>query len=146
MTTQGTTTPQPAAAGEENVRTVRRVLGEVFGAGDVGALEPVLADDFVHHRPDGLSRGRAEWVAAVRETVTAAAGVQVDVRHLVADGDHVVMHAVRRLPDGTVVAGVDIWRFDGGRVAEAWELLEPAAEAAGHLRWWEHAGAGGTDL
>jgi predicted SnoaL-like aldol condensation-catalyzing enzyme len=137
MTTQGTTT---GSAGEANVDTVRRVLGEVFGAGDVGALGPVLGESFVHHRPDGTSRGRQEWVAAVRETVAEARGVQVDVQHLLADGDHVVMHSVRRLPGGPAVAGVDIWRFDGGRIVEAWEVLEPAAEAAGHLRWWESAG------
>jgi len=137
MTTQGTTT---GSAGDTNISTVRRVLGEVFGTGDVEALEPVLDESFVHHRPDGTTRGRHEWVAAVRETVTEAAGVQVDVQHLLADGDHVVMHSVRRLPDGSAVAGVDIWRFDGGRIAEAWEILEPAAEAAGHLRWWEPAG------
>ncbi|WP_188525073.1 nuclear transport factor 2 family protein [Isoptericola cucumis] len=136
-TTQGTTT---GSAGETNVSTVRRVLGVVFGAGDVGALEPVLDKSFVHHRPDGTSRGRDEWVAAVRQTVAEARGVQVDVRHLLADGDHVVMHSVRRLPGGPAVTGVDIWRFDRGRVAEAWEILEPAAEAAGHLRWWEPAG------
>ena len=137
-TTPGTTPGTTASdAGAEHVRTVERVLGEVFGAGDLGALEPVLADDFVHHRPDGSSRGRAEWVEAVRETVAGAAGVQVEVRHLLADGDHVVLHSVRRLPGGPDVAGVDLWRFDGGRVAEAWEILEPAAEAAGHVRWWE---------
>jgi hypothetical protein len=31
---------------------------------------------------------------------------------------------------------IDIMRFEQGRIAWAWELIEPAKEANSHLTWW----------
>lgn len=33
----------------------------------------------------------------------------------------------------------DIWRIDGGLIAEAWEIIEPVAQVAANLVWWEPA-------
>ncbi|SKC72478.1 nuclear transport factor 2 family protein [Krasilnikoviella flava] len=140
MNTTSTATENPVteSAAAENLRHVQQVVGEVFGSGDLGALERILADGFVHHRPDS-SRTREEWVAGLRESLAGAPGMQVEVQHLLTDGDHVVMHSRRLLPGGASITGIDIWRFDDGRIAEAWEILEPAAESAAHLRWWQPA-------
>jgi predicted SnoaL-like aldol condensation-catalyzing enzyme len=58
---------------------------------------------------------------------------------LLADGDRVVMHSSRRLPAGQRIVVVDIWRLEDGRIAEAWEIIEPVAHAAANFRWWESA-------
>jgi predicted SnoaL-like aldol condensation-catalyzing enzyme len=122
----------------ENTGLVQQALAELVRTGEVDALEPLLSDDFVHHRPDATSRTKPEWLDAVRASWKSLAGMQVEVQHVLADGDHVVMHSRRRLPGaGPEIAVVDIWRFDGGLIAEAWELIEPVAEAAAHLVWWE---------
>ncbi|MFI0423722.1 hypothetical protein [Spongiactinospora sp. 9N601] len=34
---------------------------------------------------------------------------------------------------------VDIWRLDEGLIAEAWEIIEPVAQASANLTWWEPA-------
>ncbi|WJV44680.1 nuclear transport factor 2 family protein [Streptomyces flavofungini] len=136
--TRKTEKTQNADTGESasNTLIVRRALAEVVGTGDVGALAKVLRDDFVHHRPDATSRTKAEWLAAVR--ASPLGDMRVDILHLLADGDHVVMHSRRRHPGtGAEITGVDIWRFDAGLIAEAWEILEPAQDAAAHLVWWE---------
>lgn len=122
----------------QNKRIVERALAELIGTGDVDALEPLLSDDFVHHRPDSTSSTKAEWLAAVR--AVPIADLRVEVHHVLADGDHVVMHSRRWLPGaGPGIAGVDIWRLDDGLIAEGWEIIEPAAEAAAHVVWWKAA-------
>lgn len=125
----------------DNKSMVQRALAELMETGSVDALEPLLRDDFVHHRPDSTSSNKAEWLAAVQAALTPLADMQVEVQHLLADGDHVVMHSRRQLPDsGPEVAVVDIWRIDEGLVAECWETIEPVAQAAANLVWWEPAG------
>jgi predicted SnoaL-like aldol condensation-catalyzing enzyme len=122
----------------QNKGIVERALAELIGTGDVDALEPLLSDDFVHHRPDSTSSTKAEWLAAVR--AVPIADLRVEVHHVLADGDHVVMHSRRWLPGaGPGIAGVDIWRLDDGLIAEGWEIIEPVAEAAANMVWWEPA-------
>ncbi|AZQ39021.1 nuclear transport factor 2 family protein [Streptomyces cyaneochromogenes] len=125
----------------DNKSMVEQALAELMETGSVDALEPLLSEDFVHHRPDATSSTKAEWLAAVQAALVPLADMRVEVRHLLADGDHVVMHSRRRLPDaGPEVAVVDIWRIDEGLVAECWEIIEPTARAAANLVWWEPAG------
>lgn len=127
----------------DNGSIVRQALAALIATGDVDTLASSLRDDFVHHRPDG-TRTKAEWLADVRAALVPLAGMRVEIRHLLADGDHVVMHSLRRLPGaGPEIAVVDIWRLDDGLIAEAWEIIEPVAEATGHLTWWEPAREGG---
>jgi len=122
----------------DNKGIVERALAQLIGTGDVDALESLLSDDFVHHRPDSTSATKAEWLAAVR--AVPIADLRVEVHHVLADGDHVVMHSRRWLPDaGPGIAGVDIWRFDDGLIAEGWEIIEPVAQAAANQVWWEPA-------
>ncbi|WP_327345164.1 nuclear transport factor 2 family protein [Streptomyces europaeiscabiei] len=124
----------------DNKSIARRALAELIETGSVDALEPLLSEDFVHHRPDSTSSTKAEWLAAVQAALSPLAGMRVEVHHLLADGDHVVMHSRRQLPDaGPEIAVVDIWRVDDGLIAEAWEIIEPVAQAAANLVWWEPA-------
>ncbi|WP_433142909.1 nuclear transport factor 2 family protein [Actinomadura nitritigenes] len=125
-----------------NKDTVQRALSELIATGSTAGLAPLLSDDFVHHRPDATSSTKTEWLANVQAALTPLADMQVEIRHLLADGDHVVLHTRRRLPDGgPEIAVVDIWRVDGGLIAEAWEIIEPTAHAAANLTWWESAAA-----
>ncbi|PUB32168.1 putative SnoaL-like aldol condensation-catalyzing enzyme [Promicromonospora sp. AC04] len=128
MTTESTTT--------DNKSIVAAAFASLVETGDVAAVERVLSDGFVHHRPDSTSSTKAEWLASMRASLEKIAGMEVEVQHVLADGDHVVMHSRRRLPSGPEIAVVDIMRFDDGLIAEAWETIEPTTEAAGHLTWW----------
>ncbi|GIF72477.1 hypothetical protein Asi02nite_19950 [Asanoa siamensis] len=115
---------------------IERAFAELIGTGTVDGLDTVLRDDFVHHRPDGR-RTKDEWLDAVRTAMGPLAGMRVEVDHMLADGDHVVMHSRRSLPGGPTIAVVDIWRFADGRVVEAWETIEPVHHAAANMTWWQ---------
>ncbi|MBO2457917.1 nuclear transport factor 2 family protein [Actinomadura violacea] len=122
-----------------NKDIVQHALSELITTGSTKGLEPLLGEDFVHHRPDATSSTKTEWLAAVEAALVPLAGMQVEIRHLLADGDHVVLHTRRRLPDGPEIAVVDIWRVDGGLISEAWEIIEPVAAAHANLTWWDPA-------
>lgn len=122
----------------DNKAIVQRALTELIGTGDVDALAPLLSDDFRHHRPGSAASTKTEWLGAVRAALVPLAGMRVEIGHVLADGDHVVMHSRRQAPDGgPEIVVVDIWRLDGGRIAEAWEIIEPLSQAATNLTWWD---------
>ncbi|TDD45110.1 nuclear transport factor 2 family protein [Kribbella antibiotica] len=121
----------------ENEQLVQKALGQLIGEGGVNAVEPLVSEDFRHHRPDGLVRTKSEWLADVGKALIPLAGMQVEIVHLLSGGDHVVVHTRRQLPDGgPAIVVVDILRIADGQIAEAWELIEPVAEAEAHLSWW----------
>ncbi|MFG3260119.1 nuclear transport factor 2 family protein [Streptomyces sp. NPDC048172] len=125
---------------EQHKELVQRGLAELLESGGTEALAPLLADGFLHHRPDGRTLAKEEWLAAVRAALVPLAGMRVEIAHVLADGAYVMIHTRRSLPDGgPEIAVVDLWRFEDGLVAEAWEIIEPVAEAAAHVRWWEPA-------
>ncbi|MEU4829628.1 nuclear transport factor 2 family protein [Streptosporangium sp. NPDC023615] len=145
MTTQNTTTQNTAGrnTAHDNKGIVQRALTALVATGDVDALASVLSDDFLHHRPDATSRTKPEWLAAVGAALAPLAGMRVEIRHVLADGDHVVMHSRRRLPGaGPEITVVDVWRLDDGLITEAWEIIEPASRAAANLTWWRIRPAG----
>jgi predicted SnoaL-like aldol condensation-catalyzing enzyme len=121
----------------ENKNIVQRALAGLIETGDVDTLASFLSDDFVHHRPDSTTSTKAEWLAAIRAAQVPTAGMQVEIRHLLADGDHVVVHSRRSLPDpGPEVVVVDVLRIDDGLITEVWEIIEPVAHAPANLTWW----------
>lgn len=124
----------------ENMGIVQRALAGLIETGDVDVLASFLSDDFRHHRSDSTTSIKVEWLAAVQAALGPTAGMQVEIIHLLADSDHVVVHSRRRLPDaGPEIVVVDVLRVDNGLIAEVWEIIEPVAQAAANGTWWEPA-------
>ncbi|WP_328323299.1 nuclear transport factor 2 family protein [Kribbella sp. NBC_00382] len=122
----------------QHKQLVQQALAQLIGDGGVEALEPLLTNDFRHHRPDGLTRTKTEWLTDVGNALTPLAGMEVEVVHLLSDGDHVILHTHRHLPNGgPAIAVVDIIRITNNQITEAWEVIEPLADVNSHLAWWE---------
>lgn len=120
-----------------NKELVERALAGLLETGDVDTLGQFLGDDFVHRRPGLDAATKGEWLAAVRAALVPLAGMRVDIHHVLADGDHVVVHSRRRLPGpGPEITVVDIWRLADGRIVEGWEVIEPTAQSLKNLTWW----------
>ncbi|MEU7918040.1 nuclear transport factor 2 family protein [Micromonospora zamorensis] len=124
----------------ENKGIVQRALAGLIETGDVDTLASFLSDDFLHHRSDSTTSTKVEWLAAVQAALEPTAGMQVEILHLLADTDHVVVHSRRRLPDvGPEIVVVDVLRVADGLISEVWEIIEPVAQAAANGAWWEPA-------
>jgi predicted SnoaL-like aldol condensation-catalyzing enzyme len=94
-----------------------------FAAGDIEVLRTVVREDFVEHSP-GNPSGRDAWVDFIAASPVAKA--RLELAHVIADDDHVVVHYRMVAPDGTDTAVVDIWRYADGLITEHWDVVAPS--------------------
>lgn len=89
----------------------------------VAAFDTYVSPGYVQHNP-GLADGRD----AAREPLMAMFGdpdFAPEVVRLLVDGDLAAVH-LRIVRDGHPVAAVvDLYRWDGGRVVEHWDVIQP---------------------
>ncbi|MBB4932979.1 putative SnoaL-like aldol condensation-catalyzing enzyme [Lipingzhangella halophila] len=118
-----TETPHQAPTqAERNRQRALHAFAE-FANGDIEVLRSLLADDFVEHSP-GNPSGRDAFMEFI--ATSPVAGATLDLKRVVADDEYVVMHYLMLVPGddrGTAVA--DIWRFDGERIVEHWDVVQP---------------------
>ena len=105
---------------ERNKRTVERLF-EAFRAGDVDAFDDLIVESYVQHNPQA-----ANGLQAVKDFFRPVGPVDVEVHHVIAEGDLVAAHSHYRTFN---MAGVDIWRFnDEGKAIEHWDVLQTVPE------------------
>src|SRR5262245_62594985 len=98
-------------------------------SGDVkGAYERHVAKGFRHHNPwfkgdaDSLRKG-------MEEDEARNPGKKLEVQHALQDGDFVAVHSrLRRGRGEPEIAVVHLFRFENGRVAELWDIVQVAPE------------------
>ncbi|WP_405960944.1 nuclear transport factor 2 family protein [Streptomyces sp. NBC_00024] len=107
-----------------------RVLKGVFEEGDTAVVDRYVRPDYIQHNPfapDGA------------ETLKGLAGVmnqqfpdaEYDVKRVVAQGDLVLVHSNVVLTPGSRGSAVfDIFRFQGGRIAEHWDVAQEVPESS----------------
>ena len=87
-------------------------------------------DSYVQHNrnlPDGLDG----LVGFLKEFVSDYPEYSYDVKHIYADGDHVVFHSHATLEkedrgnDEKGMNIIDIWRVEDGRIVEHWDAIQP---------------------
>jgi steroid delta-isomerase-like uncharacterized protein len=118
---------------EANKAVVMRVVDEMWNRGDADAVGELIAPDMVEHGAFGSgTSGRDDARATVQRFRAAFPDLVLEAEHLIAEGDHVVLHWIGRgthegefmgvPPSGTTVAasGLDIYRIADGRVVEHW--------------------------
>jgi steroid delta-isomerase-like uncharacterized protein len=123
---------------EENKAVVRRMLDELFNRGNLDLAEEIIASDFVEHDPNmpedlhGPEEFK-EYVAAYR---SAFPDIHIAVEDQVAEEDKVATRWTGTgthegdlsgiAPTGirTTVAGMDISRISGGKIAESWSSYD----------------------
>jgi len=97
------------------------------------AFDRFVAETLVQHNPlvaDGAEPALASFEKHFRENPE----IHFDIRHIVAEDDLVVVHALvknERLDRGRAV--VDIFRVREGRIVEHWDVVQPMPEIAVNL-------------
>jgi predicted SnoaL-like aldol condensation-catalyzing enzyme len=97
--------------------------------GDVQqAFQSYVSDNFRHHNPH--FRGDAKSLAAaMAENAAQNPDKTLRIERVIEEGDLVAVHSrVRLRPDTPEVALVHIFRFEGDRVAELWDIGQPEPE------------------
>ena len=101
-----------------------RVLHECAAGRARAAFAAHAADGFRHHNPHFA--GDAESLAAAMEANAAQfPGKALQVKRAVQEGAIVVLHSlVKHTPEEPGYALVHIFRFDGNRIAELWDIAQ----------------------
>jgi predicted SnoaL-like aldol condensation-catalyzing enzyme len=89
------------------------------------AFDQFVSSSFRHHNV--YFRGdRESLMRAMEENAAKSPNTTLDVKHVLEDGDFVVVHShVKPNPADLGAALVHIFRFAGGRVVEAWDVGQP---------------------
>ena len=121
---------------EQNKAHIRRVIEEVYNRGHLGVVDEVAASDLVIHAGPQDIRGREgakQYVAALR---AGFPHLRFTVEDQIAEGDMVVTRwTARGTHSGEFqgvpatgreirLAGTDIDRIVGGKVAECWAHVD----------------------
>ena len=125
-----------------NTEITRRLLSEVFDAGDLDAIDELIHPEFVNHEAGPETKPGRE---GLRETVTWLRGLwgpmSFDVSDEICEGDKVVARVtvhgrhlgefLGREPTGKEYAAeqIHIWRIEDGMVIEHWSVRDDLGQA-----------------
>jgi steroid delta-isomerase-like uncharacterized protein len=122
---------------EENKAVVRRIVNEFLKEKNLEVTDELFADDFINHNPGKGTTPDSEGLKQfIDDLHTASPDINTNIEDLVAEGDKVVVRVtVRGTHKGNLwgipptekqieVSGISIFRFDGGKVVERWNLTD----------------------
>jgi steroid delta-isomerase-like uncharacterized protein len=125
-----------SAGTDQHRALVRRFVDEVISRGELDQADQLLAPDYMYHAPAMEVRGPE----GIKQVFAMLRGAFPDwsetIEDLVAAGDRVVFRVTGRgthrsefmgiPPTGqqVVVAGIDIVRLEGGKIAEHWAVFD----------------------
>jgi len=108
-----------------NKELVAAFFEEFFNKHDFSAIDRYLSPDYIQHDWD-VPTGREGFRAHFAEAFKQLPDFHVDIRHILADGDMVIMHGYGKPAPGRIeVLVVDIFRCENGRLAEHWGTVQP---------------------
>jgi predicted SnoaL-like aldol condensation-catalyzing enzyme len=116
----------------ENLRIATEMYERVLFPFDASLVDRYIAPDYRQHSalaPDGRDALKAFLVQARADYPQA----RTEIKRSFADGDHVIFHVhVVLEPETPGYAVADIFRLEGGLIAEHWDVIQPAAATAPH--------------
>jgi predicted SnoaL-like aldol condensation-catalyzing enzyme len=87
-----------------------------------------VSSDFHHHNPF-FEDGAEALLTGMEENARQFPQKRLDVLRALEDGDLVAVHSrVRQKPDDRGAALVHVFRFEGDRIAELWDIGQPVPE------------------
>ena len=120
--------------GHPNARLVSDYLEQVWNEGRLDVAEKFLDAGLIQHNPN-LPNGSAPLVDFIGALRTQLPSLRFDIRRVIADDDHAVVHSLFTTgTPGQEQAVVDIFRIEHGHIVEHWDAREevPAKTASGN--------------
>ena len=89
-----------------------------------------MAEGYIQHNPQ-VPTGREAFVQFVAGLLEQNPEATYDIKRVIAEGDHAVLHAhLKMRPDDPGRAVADIFRVQNGRIGEHWDVIQPVPEAS----------------
>ncbi|WP_338681720.1 ester cyclase [Streptomyces acidiscabies] len=110
------------------------VTKRVFEHGDTAVVDRFVRPDYIQHNPTAAD-GAAGLKALATSIHQQFPDARYNVKRVISQGDLVMLHSNVVLVPGTKGAAViDIFRFQGGKIAEHWDVIQnvPDTTASGN--------------
>jgi steroid delta-isomerase-like uncharacterized protein len=123
---------------EANKALVRRFINEIFVEGRLGAVDELVADDFVPHTWPYSGDGRQDLRQAMERVSKGLADAAFVIEDMIAEGDRVAVRLTASAtqvgefmgmpPSGKsyTIGEIHIFRVTDGKVSEHWHQLDQA--------------------
>jgi len=98
------------------------------------AIDTCLASGFIEHDPSS-GTGAEAMRAFFKQFFADYPQASLEPKRIIAEGDLVAVHFQGKLkPEDRGVAGIEIYRIEGGRLAEHWQVMQdiPATSLNGN--------------
>jgi len=116
---------------ETNIRAAHAFYDLMFNQGRPReAIDRHVGDRYIHHNPV-VPDGTAGFISYFERMARDYPGKRVHIVRALGQDDMVVLHTRQEWPGDSDWAGMDIFRFEAGRIVEHWDVLQRVpAEAA----------------
>ena len=111
---------------ERNKALVKQFFAAVEGR-DKATVEKIVREDYIQHMPM-IPSGRAAILHYIDMVAPKGLGKMPQFARVIAEADLVMVHFRREDPNGPV-ATMEIFRVQGGQIAEHWAVTEPIPPA-----------------
>jgi predicted ester cyclase len=113
---------------DDHKALTRCLLEDLWSTGNLDLIDELFTADFLHHNvPDGTPRGpggQRQFVPMIRAMVP---NLRIAIDDLIAEDDRVAARWTGTYTDENgeprSYSGVDILRFEGGKIAELWSFV-----------------------
>ena len=113
---------------ETNKKIVTEFYQELFGDKNVEAINKYIGDVYIQHNPY-VADGKQALKEATKKWFVHARKETIDIQHIAADGDLVIIH-LKNHDQPRTVSVIDIFRLKNGKIIEHWDVAQEVPEKA----------------
>jgi predicted SnoaL-like aldol condensation-catalyzing enzyme len=119
----------------KNKALVRKAYQELFGDHELTAIDRYWGEPYIQHSPY-FTDGRDALKQSLEKLGIASWPKQkLEFKRVLADGDLVMIQTVQpKMANSPEIVIIDIFRIEGGKIVENWDVMQPVPENAPNKR------------